>query len=171
MLEETGWFRVDADAVGHQVLEPDGRGFAEVAQMWPEVVVDGRIDRRALGRVVFADPNQLRDLETITHPHIFDTIERRIEGLSSPVVVETPILDVRLNGEWTTVCVDSDDQTRLERVVDRGLSLEEATMRLESQPSRGEWLGRADLVIPNHGDLAALRRTVTTAIESEPAVS
>ena len=63
MLEELGVEAIDADSIGHEVLETGGPAFTEVVERWPEVVVEGRIDRAALGRAVFASPDALAELE------------------------------------------------------------------------------------------------------------
>ena len=167
VLEGLGWFRVEADKVGHEVLQPGGPGFDEVAALWPEVVTDGEIDRRALGRVVFGDPDQLGRLEAITHPLIFGRIEQLIdEAGESSVVVETPLRNVTPSGQWTTVVVDATDRVRLERVVRRGLSEDEALERMRTQPSRSEWLAVGDLIVPNHEDLDQLSDAVREAVDS-----
>ena len=82
-LAERGMAVIDADEVGHRVLEPDGAAFDEVAQRWPEVVSEDSIDRTALGRVVFGDAAQLRELEAITHPAIRAEIESRPDAVSA----------------------------------------------------------------------------------------
>ncbi len=53
-LEDMGAVTIDADRVGHGVLEPDGAAFDAVVERWPEAVSDGRIDRAKLGSIVFA---------------------------------------------------------------------------------------------------------------------
>ena len=160
LLDDRDFFTVDADSVGHAVLEPGGPAFDEVAERWPEVVERGEIDRAALGNLVFADREQLRELEGMTHPHIFGIIRRRVEENQGPVAVEVPILEHRLGDRWKTVIVDCHDEIRLKRLVDRGMSDESARARMAAQPSRGEWLARADLVVPNHGSLGELASTL-----------
>jgi dephospho-CoA kinase len=152
LLEEHGFRGIDADSVGHEVLAQDGAAFNEVSQRWPQVVVDGAIDRAALGRIVFADSEELRALETITHPHIFGTILARLKDWSGSVVVEVPITNHGLGIEWRQVIVDVDDEVRLKRLVGRGMTESDARTRMRAQPSRSEWLATADVVIPNHGD-------------------
>ena len=60
--------------------------------------------------------------------------------------------------------VDAHDDARRERSVARGLSDDEVSSRMARQPSRGEWLASADLVIPNHGGRAELEETVAKAL-------
>jgi dephospho-CoA kinase len=114
--------------------------------------------------VVFNDPSQLRELETITHPHIFARINDRVEDLLGPVVVEIPVLGHGLGDDWKRIVVDSRDEVRLERAVERGMDRADAIARMASQPSRAEWLAMADLVIPNNGSLEELRAAVEDVI-------
>src|SRR5437870_308144 len=71
-LGELGAFVVDADIVAREVVEPGEPALdAVVARFGPDVVRDdGSLDRAALGRIVFADPAALRDLEAIVHPAV-----------------------------------------------------------------------------------------------------
>ena len=127
------------------------------------MVTGGTIDRRALGLVVFADPDELAELEDITHPFIFGTIETLVEGIDDAVVVEIPLLVEPFGDDWKRIVVDARDEARRERSVARGLSDDEVVDRMARQPSRAEWLASADLVIPNHGGRSELRETVAQA--------
>jgi dephospho-CoA kinase len=165
LLSEAGMNTVDSDSIGHEVLEPGGEAFRQVAERWPDVVVDGRIDRPALGRIVFADPDALAELEGFTHPHIFGIIGHRVEGFGEGVVVvETPLIAEVLGSGWARMVVDSEDAARMERLQTRGFDQSDAQARMDAQPSRSEWLAVADLVIPNHGSLDDLRATVERVI-------
>lgn len=160
LLEESGVRTIDADSVGHRVLEPDGAAFGEVADRFPTAVVDGRIDRKKLAATVFEENVELDALEAITHPHIFDTIRGHIQEIDGPVVVEMPVINHSLGPEWRLMVVDSPEEVRVERAIARGMSVEDVRARVKSQPSRREWLARADLVIPNAGTLTELAVTV-----------
>ena len=78
LLRARGALVIDADEIGHQVLEPGGEAFDRVAETWPSVVVDGVIDRRKLADIVFGDPVELRRLEEFTHGAIREKISRTI---------------------------------------------------------------------------------------------
>jgi dephospho-CoA kinase len=166
LMELHGVTTVDSDSIGHQVLEPDGPAFPEVARQWPGVVVGEHIDRTALAGIVFSDPVQLALLETLTHPHIFGRITSLLQEIDPPVVVEIPLLHKTPPGAWRRLVVDCDDETRLARLLERGMGEDEARRRMAVQPSRGEWLAHADLVIPNHGSEEELASTVGQAIEA-----
>jgi dephospho-CoA kinase len=160
LLEGHGLVTIDADEVGHAVLQPDGPAFAEVAGRWPHVVENGGINRRSLAAVVFNDPEELRSLESITHPRIFDRIKTEVEEIDTAVVVEIPLLSHGLGDEWRRIVVDSDPATQLDRAVGRGMDPEDARTRLGAQPRREQWLAKADLVIPNHGSVEDLEQAV-----------
>ena len=160
LLDEAGMLTIDADRVGHEVLEPDGPAFAAVAERWPQVVSEGRIDRAALAAIVFADRDELGELESITHPYIFDTIHARMEGYQGVAIVEMPLLGDGLGEGWSRIVVDSRDDVRLNRAIARGMSEEDVRARMAAQPSRGEWLAQADLVVPNHRSVEDLAETV-----------
>jgi dephospho-CoA kinase len=127
-------------------------------------MVDGRVDRSALARIVFADPAELSRLEEITHPHIFNLIQERAAGIEGVVVVEMPILGVMPGEGWRRIVVDGRDEVRVQRALARGMDEADARARISRQPSRAEWLAAADLVIPNHGDEVELRETVAAVL-------
>lgn len=162
LLAEHGFRTIDADSVGHSVLMEDRPAHEEVAGRWPEVVVDGRIDRSALGAIVFSDERELQILESMTHPHIFGRITAQVEGFEGPVAVEIPLLHHSLEGRWTRLIVDSADDLRMKRLAEKGLSDQEARARMAAQPSRARWLAQADIVVPNQGSLAELEQAVSS---------
>ncbi len=87
----------DADATVHEIMAPCGRGYGAVQAMFPGVVAEnGRIDRKRLGAMVFAKPEDLRRLESVLHPWVSEAREcflRRARALGVPLVVlDVPLL-------------------------------------------------------------------------------
>lgn len=162
LLEEHGIRTVDADSVGHAVLEDEA--LPAVSERWPDVLVDGVVDRSRLAEIVFAQPEELAALEAITHPLIFGRIEVELEGFDGIAVVEAPVIDFGAN--WPRMVVDAPDGIRLQRAAARGMTKEDAQRRMDAQPSRGEWLAAADVVIPNGLDLDRLQETVELLVTS-----
>jgi dephospho-CoA kinase len=156
LLEEHGIRTIDADSVGHVVLEHEA--LPAVAERWPDVVVDGIVDRSRLAEIVFAQPAELSQLEAITHPLIFGRIEAELEGFEGIAVVEAPVIDFGAN--WARMVVDAPDEIRLQRAVARGMGRDDVQRRMDAQPGRGEWLAAADIVVPNRGSLGDLGTTV-----------
>ena len=166
-LRARGVVVIDADAIGHALLEPGGAASGEVSLRWPAVVVDGKIDRRELGRVVFGDSGELVALEAITHPMIAAEIGRQVKAHGGvPVALEYPLLGDSFGPEWIRIVVDAPDDVRVARLLERGMTEDEISGRMAAQPSRGAWLAAADHVIDNSGDLEALDEEVRAALHS-----
>ncbi|MCB2224244.1 MAG: dephospho-CoA kinase [Actinobacteria bacterium] len=148
---------VSADAAGHRVLEPGQPAVAEVAARWPEAVSGGVVDRRALGRLVFADPGGLAALEAITHPAIAAIVEAEVASADAPLVlVELPLPVDILGHGWLRIVVDAPDEVRIARLLARGMERGEIAERMGAQPVREEWLLLGDVVLDNGGGLDRL---------------
>jgi dephospho-CoA kinase len=152
-LDRLGAVTIDADRVGHVVLEPTGSAFDAVARRWPSVVVDGRIDRAALGAIVFSDPDELRSLEAITHPAIAAGIARRIaEAGAAVVVIEVSVPKDLVGVGWMhTIVADLDEEERIRRLVARGMDEADVRRRMGHQPSRDGWRARGRWIISTAG--------------------
>jgi dephospho-CoA kinase len=161
LLAERGALVIEADQIGHDVLEPGGAAFDQVAGRWPETVVDGRIERWRLAAIVFSDREQLAELEAITHPLIGAEIAKRVVGAGNrDVVVELPLAQERADDDWTSVVVDAPREIRAVRAVGRGMDRADVARRLAAQPGRDSWLSHADYVIDNRGSFADLAAQV-----------
>ncbi len=157
LLAERGALVIEADLVGHGVLEVGGDAHEAVARAFPMAVVDGVIDRALLAREVFADPARLRLLESLTHPAIRASIHRMVETSDAEVVVvEVPLLSDFLGDGWQRIVVDAPEDVRLQRLVDRGMQPLDVKTRMLAQPSDVEWVESADYLIDNSGDREAL---------------
>ncbi len=80
-LAHRGWHIIDLDREGHQALEENPGAIA--AAFGKEVLLsDGRVDRRALGRIVFSDPEALARLEGIVHPLMVTSVKKQVDAFS-----------------------------------------------------------------------------------------
>jgi dephospho-CoA kinase len=148
---------IEADRIGHDVLEPWGSAFAAVAERWPQVVDGAEIDRAALAAIVFQDPDELAALEAISHPAIAREIARRSdEAGDRPVVVEVPVEADLVGPGWIRVAVVAPRELRLDRAVGRGLRRDDAARRADRQLDDAAWMASADEVIVNDGTIDEL---------------
>jgi dephospho-CoA kinase len=149
---------IHADMIGHAVLEPEGEAFHAVSAWWPEVLVDGHIDRRRLAAIVFEDPHALKELESMTHPAIAARVHNLVaaESEADLVVVELPLLLPLLGDGWFRVVVDAPMEARVRRLADRGMEVADIDARMAVQPSASEWTAAAGYVIHNSGTLEEL---------------
>jgi len=83
LLRARGVPVLDLDQVARDVVAPGEPALAEIAAAWPQVVVDGRLDRKALGAVVMSDPDARRTLEGFTHPRIWERMEAWLSARAS----------------------------------------------------------------------------------------
>ncbi|MCG7598944.1 dephospho-CoA kinase [Halomonas sp. McH1-25] len=160
---------VDADIVAREVVEPGEPALAEIAEHFGPNVVDedGRLDRRALRALVFADEDERRWLESVTHPRIRQRLNQHLEAmraggapyhlLVSPLLFESgqhELVDRRL-------VIDVPEALQISRTVGRD-TVEEAQVKaiIRAQMPRTERLARADDVIDNQGSHDELARQV-----------
>ena len=171
-LAELGATVIDADRVARDVVEPGEPALAAVLREFGPAVAtaDGRLDRAALGRIVFADPAALARLEAITHPavrlRILDAIERA-DAAGAPAVVIEAIklveggLAALCDEVWLVVCSPSEQGVRLRG---RGVEEADAEARIAAQADLESRLrGAATRVIDTTGPVAAARARVLEA--------
>ena len=167
VLGELGAVVVDSDQIAREVVAPGTSGLAAVVAAFGVGVLgdDGALDRAALGRLVFADPEARARLEQVVHPRV-RARAAEVEAKAAPgslVVHDIPLLVETGQGERFPVVlvVDVPTEVQVERMVtDRGWSREDAESRIAAQASREERLAVATHVIDNTGSLADLRARV-----------
>lgn len=163
-LVQRGVMLIDADAIAREVVEPGTSGFAAIVERFGSDVLlpDGSIDRPALGRVVFADPEDRADLNAITHPRVAEEIASRLAALADfpgVVVVDVPLLvETQVDrGYQAIVVVAARPAVQLQRLIrERGMPEADARARIAAQASLEERLARATHVIWNEGTLEEL---------------
>lgn len=141
-LEALGAVVVDADALSREVVEPGEPALAAIRDAFGDAVLqpDGRLDRPALGRIVFTDEAARARLNAIVHPAVIershDLFRAALERDPDAVVVyDVPLIDARGVGEFERIVVaDAPAATRLRRLVElRGMTEQEARARVAAQ--------------------------------------
>lgn len=168
MLRERGVPVLDLDQVARDVVAPGTPGLLAIAARWPSVVVDGVLDRKALGRIVVDDPDARRQLEAITHPRIWAAMEAWIAAQTAPLVGVEAALMVE-TGSYRRydklVVVTASPEVQLARLQARE-GYDEATAQkwLAAQMPVAEKERVADVVIRNDGGTDALRHEIDRAL-------
>jgi dephospho-CoA kinase len=171
MLEEYGVPVVSADELSRMVVAPGSEGLADVVEAFGREVLDdrGELDRKKMGKIVFANAEKRRALEAILHPRIRERYEQVLDALEKaghPVMVyEVPLLfekKLHLQDEMKAVIlVVSSADTRIARVKDRdALTTEEVLARMRTQMPEEEKRRLANYIVVNDGNLDDLRREV-----------
>ena len=164
ILEEFGAHSISADSLAREVLERGEDGYNEVvAYFGDEILNEGQIDRKKLAEIVFNDSNQLEVLESITHPLIRAKFVSETRGLpeNSVVVYEIPLLAESISRQKQldfdhVIVLESETETRVARLIERGLSAKEAQLRIANQYSDAQRKEIATYLIKNEGSLEEL---------------
>jgi dephospho-CoA kinase len=170
LLVARGAEYVDADRLVHRLMEPGRAEHARIVERFgPEVLMpEGHIDRSRLGGMVFADPAALRDLEAIVHPGVRAEIRRRLAGSTAPIIVIDAIkllesgIAAELDAVWVVTCPRAEQIRRL--TTERGLTVEQAEVRIDAQSLQAEKVRQATVVIDNGGTRAATEQQVDVAL-------
>ena len=173
-LARRGVPTIDADGLAHGVLAPSSSAVAAVRARFGKDVVDdeGGIDRRALGSIVFNDPDARRALEEIVHPAVYEAIDRWFASLpanTSYAVADIPLLyETEHESAFDVVVVAAcPPEEQLRRVMARdGLSHDEASARISSQWQIDEKVRRADYVIWTTGSSEETERQIDAVLEA-----
>jgi dephospho-CoA kinase len=164
LLSQRGAVVVDADALAHEVLLPDGLAFDDVVARFGREVLDhtGAVDRGALGDIVFANSELRADLERITHPRINALMQERMAAAldsDAPLVVaDIPLLFERdLDGAFDGIMlVYVPPAVQVERLRIRdGLDDLSAQRRIVAQLPIDDKRARATWIIDNTGGVDA----------------
>jgi len=168
-LAEMGATVIDADRIGHELLQPGTSAWREVVAAFGRelVAANGTVDRDKLGKLVFGDEKARQRLNRIMHPKIKEKVSKLIERYrkegKSVVVLEAPLLleagwPSLVDEVWVTVASES---TVLRRLRERGgLSRTEALSRIRSQLSPQERIEQADVVIDTECSLDELKAKI-----------
>ena len=166
-LRNAGLPVIDADQLGHMVLEKGTATYLEVVDTFGSDILDDEdnIDRQRLGAKVFDNPERRRVLEGITHPAIAELAKRGLALVAergapiafyeAALLVETGIY----NNLAGLVVVSCSVETQLQRLTTRdGLTNAAAAVRIASQYPLEEKLKVADYVIVTEGTLEETER-------------
>ena len=166
LFSQKGAVVIRSDELARQVIEPQTPGFQQVIDRFGKDLVnaEGYIDRAKLAQIVFHDDAALKDLENIVHPLVRSKTNQIIDQHTSETIIvnEIPLLlEKKMESLFDfLVIVISSDKNRLERLVQRGLTKEQASARMAKQVSDDERKAAADFLIVNDGNLDQLEADV-----------
>ena len=166
-LENAGALTLDADLIAQDTYLPGQPAWQPILDRFGEDLCsqDGRINRSRLGRLVFSDPQALADLEAIVHPIVWQRLDELIEQAKNPLVVLEAIKLINSNFEtdcdeiWVTTCPE---EVRVERLVEtRGLTEQDALVRVQSQEPEAEKIKHATRLVATDGTFAQIFQQVS----------
>src|SRR3954452_6088896 len=159
---ECGGIIVDGDVIAREVVEPGTEGLAQLVGAFGDDILlpDGALNRPALAAKAFVDDEKRATLNGIVHPQvarrrqeILDSVhDDAVVGEDIPLLVETgmaPLFPL-------VVVVTADEQTRVERLIKRGMDEADARARIAAQAPEEQRRAIADVLLDNSGSKGAL---------------
>ena len=166
IFESLGAETFDSDSIVKELLDGDGEVRRCLTKRLGERIVGGlgKVDRERLAGIVFNDSEELRWLENLLHPLVRNHWETRVRAAPETFwVVEIPLLfEKKLEKLFDfTVCVSASQSLQLARWREKGLTVDQARLRIDRQLPLDEKLSRADFVLSNNGSVEFLREQVS----------
>ena len=155
-----GFTVIDADYIAHEILDKQQKRIAQY--FGHELIVEGRVDRKALGCIIFSSSAKRKKLEGLLHPLIFDEIKRlssKEEKLQKPYFIDIPLFfeHSRYPIEKSLVVYVSKDIQLKRLMLRNGYSQKEALLRIRTQMDMEEKCKHATYIIDNTRDLLSLK--------------
>lgn len=162
---DLGAMVIDADQLARSAIERGSTGFDEVVTVFGDSILkNGDIDRRALGELVFKDPELKSKLENIIHPWVRKEFEEAVASLKGDevLVYEIPLMfETNAQDRFDVVItVEAAMDNRISRLRAKGLHISEIESRIAAQATREQRESIADFLIENDGSEDDLLRKV-----------
>jgi dephospho-CoA kinase len=170
MLSELGAEYIDADRLAHQVIARGTPAWEQIVAAFGLGVLEasGNVDRGRLGAIVFSDPGALARLEAIVHPDVIAYTRRLLSTCKVAAVVveaikliESGMAQQLCDTVWVVVAPRAVQIRRL--VEERGMSDEDAALRVDAQPPQEAKIAQAEVIIDNSSTPDATQRQVQDA--------
>ncbi len=149
-----GGLIIDCDAVYHRLLQTDQAMLSAIDNTFPGTVKDGTLDRKALGSIVFGDPEALLRLNAITHAAVKTEVLQLLE--SKPALAAIDAIGLFEGGLASlcdvTVAVTAPEEMRLQRLMARdGITEEYAKSRIAAQKDSAYFSKMCQYTLENSG--------------------
>ena len=153
VIHELGGIVIDCDAVYHRLLQEDDALLSSIAHRFPGTVSDGKLERKKLGKIVFADQKALSDLNSITHKAVKAEVLRLLPKTPALVAIDAIGL---FEGELASLCnltiaITAPEKDRIKRLMARdGITEEYALSRIRAQRTQEEFVSLCDITLENN---------------------
>lgn len=157
VIRERGGLVLDCDEIYHRLLESDAQMLSALRLRFPGAFPDGHLARKELGKIVFADPEALADLNAITHAAVTREVVRRLEVSPALAAIDAiALFESGLNRLCDlTVAVTAPREAQIIRLMQRdGISQAYAESRIDAQHDARWFMQHCDCVLENNGTQA-----------------
>lgn len=154
LIQEFGGIALDCDAIYHQLLLTDTTLLAAIGTRFPSTVRNGRLDKKALGKIVFSDPVALKALNSITHNAVKEAVITQLTplpwlaGIDAIALFESGLSELC----QLTVAITAPQDSRIQRLIQRdGISRDYALARIRAQHPQESFVRMCDYHLLNDG--------------------
>lgn len=168
LLKLHGFLTIDADKIAHKLLDIHS---STIASMFgKQYVQDGRVLRKELGKIIFANEEEKLKLEAFIHPLIAIEIEKEaevFEKAGKPYFIDIPLFFEKMNYPISKcLVIYTPKDLQVQRLMSRdAISKEEAELKISNQMDIEEKKNRADFIIDNSSNLKSLQKEVERIIK------
>ena len=156
VIEKLGGLALDCDEIYHQLLLQNDELKSELSRHFPGVLVDGEIDRKKLGKLVFSDPAALLKLNEITHKYVDEEVERRImewdkKGGTFTAIDAIALLESDIAKKCDVIVgITAPEEVRISRIMRRdGIDISKARQRIDAQKPESFFIENCDHMLHN----------------------
>ncbi|NPA51516.1 MAG: dephospho-CoA kinase [Aquificae bacterium] len=167
LLNELGAYTIDADNIVHHLLTEPPIITKIEKEFGKEVISNKKIDKKKLAQIIFSDPNKKKKLENILHPEVFKTLNHFFEEIQKKDPCAVAVAEVPLmieTGSYKNydliILVYAPKELQLKRLIQKGMSKDEALARINSQMDIEKKKRYADILIENTDTLEELKKKV-----------
>ena len=172
---EYGLDVIDADEISKNVTSSHGAAMPEIEEVFGKKAIseDGSLNRKAMSDIVFKNRKTLDLLSSIIHKYVIEEMRRQVDFYknkkSKAIVLDVPI---PVKNGFVDLCdqiwvVWADDDIRIRRLNNRGMTTKDAARRIMSQMTKEQYQALATRVILNNGTLESLHQDVHQILDEE----
>ena len=167
-----GAFVISADKIGKDVVDKNPVVLKRLVKAFGSAILtkSGNLKRKALGQIAFASDDTKKKLNEIVHPPLLKELEKQSKAAQKKY--EIVVIDAALLIDWGwnkkvdyTILIHAGKEIKISRLIEKGLSRNEALMRIKSQLRYGELKKHADFIIMNNKSLASLEKRIDKIVE------
>ena len=169
LIAQMGGLILDCDAIYHQLLQTDASLLAAIETRFSGTVVNGTLDRKALGSIVFSDEAALADLNRITHGAVRQEVLRQLACKPKLAAIDAIGL---FEGDLASLCdvtvaITAPEAERVRRLMDRdGITEDYAKKRIAAQHTESWFRKKCDYTLQNDSTPAQFREKCLAFLHS-----
>lgn len=174
LLRERGIAVIDADLLAREIVKKGQECLNDLKNVFGNQVltIDGELDRKKLGQIVFSDDSKLELLNSVTHPHIRRRMKAQMNELESKnnkvIVLDVPLLfEAKMEDLVDIVLVVfAKEEIQIKRIMERDNCTQEEAMRIiKTQISQQDKISKSDYTIDNSGTIEELKEKLNGFLE------